>query len=174
MEVLYYEIEKDNFNVLSFFLTERKKVLKERLALRGEKDIKHRLKIYKIEKAKMYVCEYIIINSDMTETLEKIKALVKLATAEKPLLPARSLDEVNSKRIDKHIKKLEDNKKVKPIKVFLQDGEVYIVSGVNRYLASLNTNKTISKLFLNEYKKKINPEYDVNEWYKIVNSYEQP
>ena len=85
------------------------------------------------------------------------------------LLPTKEYTNLSAKKIDKLASKLENGKLLKPIKVALFNGEVYIISGIHRYLASLKTGKNVVKQFVDEIPK--NTKTNLEEWQKIVKAY---
>ena len=157
--------------IISFFFTADKKVLIERLKNRGEKNIKNRMKFYKNEQKRMYDSDYVIHNIDFEQTMSNIKTLIELELQGKYLLPTVSCQQILEKRINKYVNKFNKNKKVKPVTIAIQNGKVYIVDGVYRYLASLKCGKHICKILLNNQHVDVAKDLDVKEWNKIVKMY---
>ena len=133
----------------SVFLTERKSVLKKRLIKRGEKNYKLRLKIYKKEQAQMGFCDYIIKNSNLLYTILIFESIIEHATNNKLFIPAKNQIQVNEKLVNKYVAKINKGKKVKPIKVALYNGEIYVLDKIEKYIASLQCGKVWSKKFIN-------------------------
>lgn len=161
----------DNLEIVAVFLTERKSVLKQRLINRGEKPerIKNRLKLYKKEQSQIPYYNYCIKNDVYLNSLDKLFAISEIGLNKKMLLPTKEYTNLSAKKIDKLASKLENGKLLKPIKVALFNGEVYIISGIHRYLASLKTGKNVVKKFVDEVPK--NTKTNLEEWQKIVKAY---
>ena len=161
----------DEVNLLSVFLTEDKKVLKQRLTDRGEKPekIKARLSLYKKEQSQIYEYDYVIKNTVYLKSLEKMEKLCEIGLGNARLLPYKEYNKLSAKKIDKYAAKLEQGKTLKSIKVALYNNEIYIVDGVHRYLASLKTGKNVVKEFVEVTPKNTN--VNLEEWDKIVKSY---
>ena len=161
----------DEVNLLSVFLTEDKKVLKQRLTDRGEKPekIKARLSLYKKEQSQIYEYDYVIKNTVYLKSLEKMEKLCEIGLGNARLLPYKEYNKLSAKKIDKYAAKLEQGKTLKSIKVALYNNEIYIVDGVHRYLASLKTGKNVVKEFVEVTPKNTNA--NLEEWDKIVKSY---
>lgn len=161
----------DEVNLLSVFLTEDKKVLKQRLIDRGEKPekIKARLSLYKKEQAQIVEYDYLIKNTVYLKSLEKMEKLCEIGLGNARLLPYKEYNKLSAKKIDKYAAKLDQGKTLKSIKVALYNNEIYIVDGVHRYLASLKTGKNVVKEFVEVTPKNTNT--NLEEWDKIVKSY---
>ncbi|MBQ2864766.1 MAG: AAA family ATPase [Clostridia bacterium] len=158
-------------NLLSVFLTADKKVLKQRLTDRGEKPekIKARLELYKKEQSQIPNYDFVIKNTVYLKSLEKLEKLCEVGLGNARLLPTKEYNKLSAKKIDKHAAKLEQGKILKPIKVAMFEGEIYIVDGVHRYLASLKTGKNVVKEFVDITPK--NTQTNLEEWDKIVKAY---
>lgn len=161
----------DELNITAVFLTQTKKELRQRLIGRGEspEKIKNRLKLYKKEQAQIPNYNYVIFNDVYLDTLDKVTKIAEIGLGKTELLPTKSCAKISAKKIDSIATKLEKGKIFKPIKIALVNGQVYIVDGIHRYLASLKTGKNIVKEFVN-----VTPKIeDVNkeEWDKVVDSY---
>ncbi len=158
-------------NLLSVFLTADKKVLKQRLTDRGEKPekIKARLELYKKEQSQIPNYDFVIKNTVYLKSLEKLEKLCEVGLGNARLLPTKEYNKLSAKKIDKHAAKLEQGKILKPIKVAMFEGEIYIVDGVHRYLASLKTGKNVVKEFVDITPK--NTKTNLEEWDKIVKAY---
>ncbi len=170
----YKNIEEelgDQMEIMAVFLTETKKVLKDRLVNRGEKPekIKGRLKLYKKEQAQIPNYHYVIRNDVYLNTLDKMMKIAEIGLGKANLLPTEDYTKISAKKIDKLAEKLEKGKMLKPIKVTLHENQVYIVDGLNTYLASLKTGKNVVKQFVDDVP--VNTETNLEEWDKIVKSY---
>ncbi len=160
----------DKISQVSVFVTERKKVLRERLINRGEKDIKSRLKVYGAEQKMSRHYDYIVRNTSLEKSVNEVEAIINCEHNHLPLLTAVSTQCINDKRIDKVSAKLQKGAKVSPIKVVAKDNRIYIVEGTNTYLASLRTGKKVIKQFVDS-NVTLPSENEQQEWVRIVQSY---
>lgn len=166
------EILSDKHKQVNVFVTERKKVLRERLIYRGEKkeNIKNRLKLYSVEQKMSRHYDYIIYNTILKDSIEQLESVVNTEYDNLPILTNVSTQRINAKRIDKVALKLRAGKVLKPIKVMEHDGRIYITEGVNTYLAGLQAGILVTKQFENKHEK-LNKDINQDEWMKIVESY---
>lgn len=134
----------------SIFLTESKKVLKERLIKRGEKNYKLRLKIYHKEQSQMGVCDYIIRNTQLNNSISIVEAIIDHGTNNLPLLPYKTVRKISNFKVNHFAKRIEKGHKLKPMNVALIKGKIYIVDCHEKYLASLKANKAWPKKFITE------------------------
>ncbi len=156
-----------NVNIASIFLTMPKSELKKRLVLRGTKDISRRMKHYSFEQKSIPMYDYCIINRDIDKTMEKMQALLGVIERGDDVLCGEQTSHIHRAKVDKIIDRLKKNKKVKPIELQVQDGHIYIVKGVNTYLASMVSGVGVTKIFV-DGKKIVNA--DQEYWKEIVNS----
>ena len=166
------EILSDKHKQVNVFVTERKKVLRERLIYRGEKkeNIKNRLKLYSVEQKMSRHYDYIIYNTILKDSIDQLESVVNTEYDNLPILTNVSTLRINAKRIDKVALKLRAGKVLKPIKVMEHDGRIYITEGVNTYLAGLQAGILVTKQFENKHEK-LNKDINQDEWMKIVESY---
>lgn len=166
------EAMQEEHSIISVFLTEDKKVIKQRLIDRGEKKerIKNRLALYNKEQAARFKFDFIIKNSNYNKSIAKLEAIINLGKNKDIIYPYKNYTKLSAKKIDKYAFKLEKGKDLKPIQVALIDNKIYIVDGMHRYLASLKTGKNVSKQFIECEKQKF--EFNLDEWKKIVASYD--
>ncbi|MBR4745758.1 MAG: hypothetical protein IK070_03530 [Clostridia bacterium] len=166
------EILSDKHKQVNVFVTERKKVLRQRLISRGEKkeNIKNRLKLYSVEQKMSRHYDYIIYNAILKDSIEELESVVSTEYDNLPILTNVSTQRINAKRIEKVAQKLMAGKVLKPIKVMQHDGRIYITEGVNTYLAGLQAGILVTKQFENK-PEKLNKEINQDEWLKIVESY---
>ncbi len=160
----------DKLPQIGVFVTEKKKVLRERLINRGEKDIKSRLKVYGAEQKMSRHYDYIVRNCSLEKSVNEVEAIINTEHNNLPLLTAVSTQCINDKRIDKVSAKLQKGAKVSPIKVVAKDNRIYIVEGTNTYLASLRTGKRVIKQFVDNVVT-LPSENEQQEWVRIVQSY---
>jgi len=166
------EILSDKHKQVNVFVTERKKVLRERLIYRGEKkeNIKNRLKLYSVEQKMSRHYDYVIYNTILKDSIDQLESVVNTEYDNLPILTNVSTQRINAKRIEKVAQKLMSGKVLKPIKVMQHDGRIYITEGVNTYLAGLQAGILVTKQFENK-PEKLNKEINQDEWLKIVESY---
>ncbi len=167
------EVIGDKYPIMTIFLTESKKVLKQRLLQRGEKNIKQRLKVYEKEQKEAYRYDYVIRNQDMDRTVEVMRTIIKEEKKEKPLYPIQSCQTIKHSKVEKIESKLVKGKKVKPIWVAEQDGKLYIVKGRHTYLASLKCGVPVAKYV--DHCASVTPlsKEENDEWCKIVKNYKK-
>ena len=168
------EVLADKIKQVGVFVTERKKVLRERLINRGEskENIKNRLKVYKNEQKMSHHYDYLVVNSSVQKSVENLEAVINVEHNNMPILTNVSTQRISTRRIDKVVNRLKNGKIVDPIKVCENNGRVYIVEGVNTYLASLYTGINVTKEFVNRFEK-INKDINQDEWLKIVDNYRE-
>lgn len=159
-------------NVTSIFLTQNKKVLRERLIKRGEKNYKLRLKIYDKEQSQMGVCDFIIKNNTIEDTLQKVDAIINHGDKTYPFLPYKTFKRVKGHKVRSYAKKLEKGKKLAPIKIALIDGNIYLLDRVEKYLASILTNKLWTKRFCDaKYGSHVHTEEELRAWVEAIKKY---
>lgn len=158
----------------SVFLTESKHVLKKRLLSRGEKNWRLRLKIYGKEQSQMGVCDYIIRNSQLNNSIAMVEAIIYHGTNDYPLLPYRNLRGINDCLVQRYAKKIEKGHRMKPLKVALIGGKIYLLDRPEKYLASLQANKSWPKFFENKiYPHKHFLPGELNIWLKAIGQYDK-
>ena len=152
-------------NIVSIFLTLQKSKLQQRLVQRNTKDIKNRMKHYSFEQKSIPLYDYCIYNDDLEATLAKLRAILNHFNNSEYLIAGENLKKFNENKIEKIASRLKRNKKVKPIKVAEKDGKIYIVSGINRYLASVRTNINVTKVFVDGVEPQ---QVDVAYWNEMI------
>ena len=166
------EALSNDYNIISVFITEKKSVIKQRLIDRGERKdrIKNRLAIYKKEQSHADEYDFLIKNSNYNRSIDKLNAIIDYGVNGDIIYPTKNYTKLIAKKIDRYAARFATNKKIKPIKVALIDGKIYIVDGVHRYLAALKTGKNVVKRFVEMPVLKF--DFDKDEWRKIVESYD--
>ncbi len=166
-----FEALEGELNLVSVFLTQQKKVLKQRLINRCEtkQRIKNRLSLYKKEQAQIPKYNFVIKNTIYNRTVEKMIKIAELALGEITLLPTKGSENLQAKKIDKYASKLEAGKYIKPILITLYNNNLFIVEGLHRYLAGLKTGKNVVKKFVDDRPK--NTSVNKEEWEKIIKAY---
>lgn len=156
----------------SVFLTTSKKELKARLIDRGtdEKIIKKRLNLYSFEQDRMPTYDYIIENTDQALTIDKMMAITNVESNNLNIRTLEPCQNVLERKLEKLVTRLEKGRDIGYVKVIAKNDEIYIVEGVNEYLAYLKTNKHCPKMFvdsthLNEDEK------NSEEWEKLLELY---
>ena len=167
------EIFKDSLKIKSVFLTNTKKVLKERLINRNysPKEIKNRLKLYKSEQAKTKFYDYVIFNNDLELTINQCEAIINTAINNLSIGLATSTQNINSTKIDKFATKLNKNKTLKNISVCCYENQLYIVDGANEYLAHVKSKKQVVLMFVNTPKNFVPNKETQTEWQKLIKAY---
>lgn len=138
--------------VIKVFLTTSKRELVKRLKGRGEKQIKLRLKRYKREQSEINKFDYIIYNNDLEKTCEFIDKLSKISIND--FLPTIKVNKINTKKVNKAVEKLQKGEFLPSIKVSFVDDKLYIIKGIESFIASVLTNKLVAKTIVEN--KKIN------------------
>lgn len=161
----------DKYPVLTIFLTESKKVLKQRLIGREEKNIKLRLKVYKQEQKAATKYDYIVRNSEAERTLAILKTVIEQSRNNKILNATESCQTLSHARIEKIENRLLKGKKVKPIVVAEGNGKLYIVDGRHTYLASLKCGVHVACLVDSNAMVTPLDKAEQDEWAKIVKNY---
>jgi guanylate kinase len=151
--------------VTVFLKTKNKKVLKNRLNERGEKQIKHRLKRYPYEQAQRFKFDFIIMNKDKHQTVELLQEIIINKNDIENYVFTRPVSKLNHKKI----KNLTDEYKVGfmesgAIKVSLKGDKICILSGHEKFIASIRAGVTICKLIVENKKCKQLEEVDQQEW----------
>ncbi len=167
------DIFKDSLKIKSVFLTNTKKVLKQRLIERNysAQQIKSRLKLYKSEQSKVKFYDYVIFNNDLNLTIEQCEAVVNLAKNNQNLGLATSTQVINSNKIEKLATKLNKNKTISNISAFPFKNNLYILNGANEYLANLKAKKSqVINLVATPENFTPNAE-DQKEWQKLIKTY---
>ena len=167
------EMMKDQLEMVSVFLTADKKVLKDRLIKRKTEkaEIKKRLREYGHEQDQMLSYEYVIYNNNLEKTLEKMEAIINSSTNHLPLLTLQSCQHARHKKIEKFANLLNKGKKLKPIKVVTINGQIYLIEGINEYLAHLKTGKHINLIFTENYRNTKPDENNLKEFEKLTKLY---
>ena len=139
---------KDNF-VETVYLYVTKAELKKRLKNRGDskEQIKLRMKRFGFEKANMVKYNFVINNNSLSNT---VKILEKILENDKEffeyIIVTKKLDKLNVKKIQKYCDKFRNNKEYKPIKVYFNGEDFFIKNHIEKYIASIITNKNLAKL----------------------------
>jgi len=167
------ELMRNQLEIVSVFLTADKAVLRDRLIKRKTEkaEIRKRLKEYKHEQNQMLNYEYVVYNNNLDKTIEKMEAIINSSQNHLPILTLQSCQQANEKKIEKCVSKLNKGKILKPIKVVAQNGRIYLIEGINEYLAHLKTGTHINLIFT-ENNKNLKPDEDnVKEFEKLTNLY---
>lgn len=142
--------------VVKIFLTTTKHELKKRLKGRGEKQIKLRLKRYKREQSEINKFDYKIYNNDLLKTCDIIEKIYAIKLID--ILPTKNVEKLSTKKVNKYVSMLMRGKILKPIKVALNDNQLYIVKGHERFIAGILTNKLVAKVIVDKKIKKSSDE----------------
>lgn len=161
------------YDIVTIFLTESKKVLKQRLIGRGEKEYKNRLKEYGREQRQMYNYDYVVKNSTKEVSIEIISKLIELEQKDEIVYTNIACDKVNLKKINKIEDKLQKGKRVKPIELGYKNSKFYILKGINTYLASKKSGIGVCHMVRNDDFEILVDENAQKEWIKIAKSYKK-
>ena len=138
---------KDNF-VETIYLYVSKHELKKRLKARGDskQQIKLRLKRFKFEKANMIKYNFIIHNNNKQNTIKIIQKSLKNNTNFYNFIKTtKNLDKIDMKKLQIFQDDMINNKEYKPIKIYFNGTEFFIKNHLEKYLASIITNKNLAK-----------------------------
>lgn len=152
--------------VVKVFLTTNKKELKKRLKNRGEQQIKLRLKRYKKEQKEMYKFDYLIYNNDLLTTKNFILNLINFEITD--FLPSKNIDKLKLKKVNKYVNQLISGKILKPIEISYNNNKLQIVSGDEKFIASLIANRPVCKKLVD---KTIDSNFEPNmlmEWKSFI------
>ncbi len=157
---------------ISVFLTAPKKILKERLINRNydKKQIRSRLKLYNSEQRQMSLYDYIIENIKIESTTEKLFTIAHTQKNKLQIQTLESCQNVLEKKLEKLTKKIEKGKFIGYVKVLSKNNQIYIVEGINEYLAHLKTNTHCPLLFIDSTDL-IETDENLKEWKKIIKLY---
>ncbi len=149
--------------ILSIFLqVDSPEVLRQRLILRGEKEIDKRLSRYEMEQGYKWEYDYVITNNNLDLTVSYVDGLISCEGKQKPLLVATDF---NPNLVDEFVKELNNGNKDLVVKVAYSDGEFYITQGAEIYLASVVSGKKVCKEIVNgALIKKV----DQTDWLKTI------
>ncbi|MBO4572472.1 MAG: hypothetical protein J5762_01720 [Clostridia bacterium] len=132
--------------VTVFLKVGSKKILRERLTDRGEKQIKLRLERYEMEQRCAVNYDYVIANDDLDKTLSIVHAIVEHELSGSPLLLAKQ-PKFEMKKSYEKAKMLLAGEKIKPVKVAVVNGEIALTEGLSKLVASAATGKPVAKEF---------------------------
>lgn len=149
---------QDKTHVRTIFLYVDKKTLKKRLINRGEQQIKLRLKRYKLEQKHANKYDFLIYNNDINKTLNILHKLISFKNEPDYLFLKPLSNKISQKKVKKYCDLFLKNKTFKPIKIYFNGKDFYIKQNIEKYIASVLTNKTLTKVVVTN-----------NKTYKILN-----
>lgn len=138
---------KDTF-VETVYLYVSKHELKKRLKKRGDskEQIKLRLKRFKFEKANMKKYNFVIHNNNKQNTIKILKKIIEKNTSSNNFIKTtKDLNNLDLKKIEIFCDELINNKEYKPIKIYFNGEDFFIKRHVEKYIASIITNKNLAK-----------------------------
>jgi guanylate kinase len=144
-----------------FLTTKHKSDLKKRLKGREESQIKLRLKRYKYEQKQKNKFDFIIYNQNLAETICNISAILNIPQSE--YLSCKKTGNISQYLVKYYKNKLLCGKTLKPIKISISDGKIYIVSGVEKFIASILAQKPVAKVLVSKNKKQAKCEQNLLE-----------
>ena len=144
------KLKENNCPLVKIFFIVPKGTLKKRLVLRGEKAIKKRMSRYKYEQSHQRLYDYIIVNDDgdMERTLEIVRKIIEIGDDFKKILPTQPVEKFNQRKFVRYFEQIKAGKTLKPCKVALKDGEIYIIDGHEKFVAGIVAGATVSKKFV--------------------------
>ena len=161
------KLEKE-LSVVGIWLTAKKSDLKARLQMRGEENIASRLKTYAKEQKDMVLFDFAIDNYNKDKTVYTVEEIIDFEHQGKNAIPLMDPSKFNIKKIEKFVRKIDRNRTLKPVKVVICNGEMFVVEGTYRYLAGLIRGVNVCK-FVEE--KEVNvPDLSKHckEWGRII------
>lgn len=169
------DLLKDTMPMYSVFVTEKKKVLKKRLKLRGEnkKNIKSRLKVYNDEHRMIPFYNYLVQNSDLDISHRHLESVINTCRHNLPILCGESCQEISEKKIEKVVNAIEKGRKVDDVLVASHNNRIYIVKNVNTYLATQKLGISVCLKFVNKDVRIDDSKSNEEEWIKIAESYKK-
>lgn len=155
----------DKTPIVKIFLTvKHKSELKKRLIGRGEKDIALRLKRFNYEQKQKNFFDYIIYNESLDKTTNLLHEIFKLKNSD--FIPCKKMEFISKYKVKFYTSRLKCGKTLSPIKIVILSGKAYIVSGVEKFVASIISGKSVAKLVID---KKIEHTNNVlQNWYDNV------
>lgn len=156
----------------SVFLTAEISVLKQRLLNRkyDKKQIRSRLRLYKKEQQQMPKYDYIIHNNSIELTTNRMLAIANTERNKLGIETLESCQNVLVKKLDKLVNRLQKGKAIGFVKVTEKNNRIYIVDGINEYLAYLKTGKHCPKLFVDNTTLTEDAQ-NLKEWKKLIKLY---
>ena len=146
------KLKENNCPLVKIFFIVPKKTLKKRLINRGEKNIKKRMSRYKYEQSHQKMYDYIIVNGDkdMERTLSIVRKIIEIKDDYTKILPTQPIEKFNEKKFYKYYDQIKTGKILKPCKVTLKDGNIYILSGHEQFVAGMVAGVTVPKKFVDK------------------------
>ena len=154
----------DRTKILKIFLTTKHKSdLKKRLKGRDEKQIKLRLKRYKYEQKQRNKFDFIIYNQSLEKTLNILNII--LSQENFSYIPCKNKKKIRPYWVKYYTNKLLCGKILKPIKIAIKDEKLYIVSGLEKFIASVLSTKNVAKVIVD---KKIKHSVNDENWIQEI------
>lgn len=136
---------QDRTNVRTIFLFVDKKTLRKRLIHRGEKQIKLRLKRYRLEQKHANKYDFLIYNKDIEKTLTILHKIISYKDQPDYMFIKPICNRINEKKVKKYCDQFLKNKEFKPIKIYFNGENFYIKHNVEKYIASILSKKCVTK-----------------------------
>lgn len=152
--------------VLKIFLYVPKTVLKQRLKLRGENNIQLRMKRFKYENSFIKKYDYVINNINLEKTCNYIEQIININMDSSKIYPVKNLKKISNKKIGAFIEKIKSGKQLKPVKVAITNNGIFLLNGIERYVASVKMKKDLCKIVVEKSKNFVKPNED--EWKSIL------
>lgn len=162
---------KEYTNTIKVFLTTKnKRVLVKRLKERGEKRIKHRLKRFNYEQGEKYKFDFIIMNKTKPQTSHLLEEIIKNKNSLENYVFTKPVEKLNKKKINVLADEYKSGFMDTSIKVALKEGKIFILSGHEKFVASLIAGVTICKEVKENKKLRMLTSGQANEWTHYLNA----
>jgi guanylate kinase len=164
-------ILKEHTNVIKVFLaTKNKQVLIKRLKGRGEKEIKKRLKRYPYEQAQKKKFDFLILNKNKMQTVALLNEIILNQNKLENVQFTKPVHQLNHKKINALVERYQTENEIRAVvKVCLQNGKIVLQNKEEQFIASLITNKTITKKVIEKNCKKPRNEMEQQHWKTYLN-----
>lgn len=137
----------NDIHILTIFLRVKSKdVLIERLKLRHEPNIEKRLSRYEMEQTYQDDYNYIVTNNNLDETVSISRDIINFEKRNMFLKATQTIRHIDDAEVNELAKLMKNGYEFPPITISIKNGELYIIDGHHRYLASLIAKVKLPKL----------------------------
>lgn len=141
---------------------------------KNKRELKTRMKRYKMEHQYQNKFDYVLVNGnqDKERTLTLTRKIIEIGDDYSQILPTKPTIKLSLKKIAKYVEDLtlHKDKIFSPCKIALLNDKIYLISGHEKFIASMITGTTVAKKFIDVTDVNILPE----EEYKAFISLYQP
>lgn len=166
-------VKKETETINIFFVTKNKKILKKRLKARGEENFKIRLKRFAYEQGERYKYDFIILNNQRAVTLANLEEVLKNQNKFSNYVFTKPINKLNKKKIKNLSEEYKLGFMAGAIKVALQNGKIYILSGHEKFVASILAGVPICKKVVESKKVRRLTKHQINEWKHYLEAIKQ-